>query len=613
MYRFNFDDIYYPENISEMIHKDTEEKMIDHIRRANRDHMDEIAMTYMGVKITYQELFNHIEEYARALKQAGMYNGDMITICLPNIPETVYYFYACNEIGVTPYLIDPRCTFEKMKTCVSDSNSRLFVCEAGTYFSKVAEYEGELQVEKLIVVSPLYTLNIQEKLTVKGRIAKVLFDIKDWSGKKKYPDGKSPNRVFQRDFINCGKKYTGEYKAKYDSERPAIIVNTSGTSGDSVKGAVHINRSYNILSNQTDFITDEIRRGYTCYAYIPFFSMYGSAVGMHTALSHGVIMDLIPKFNGKKSLEEIIKNKANILIGVPNLFEKISQICEERNIDMSFAKVFVTGGDNVSPDQFIRNNEILQKHGMKDKIIYGYGSTEGMMMITTSQDERSYVYGSSGIPHTCVSVRIIDPETSEWLGYDKEGEICVHTPTLMLGYLNRPEENKAVFLTIDGERYFKTGDKGYLTETGHLFFTGRYKRIMKRPDGHQTSPIPIENSLCTHPLVENAVVIGIKKDKNATGVIPTAFIQLVNRKSVTRDEIKNIIETSIKLLSGEREMALAYRVVESIPVTENGKIDYRAMEKYDFNTGEYYAVEDPITKECFKNVPNVTILKVRKA
>lgn len=610
MFRFNFDDIYYPENISEMIHKDTEEKMIDHIRRANQDHIDEIAMTYVGVKITYRELFNYIEKYARALKQAGMNKGDMITICLPNIPETVYYVYACNEIGVTPYLIDPRCSFNKMKTCVFDSNSRLFICEAGTYFSKVAEFEKELHVEKLIVVSPLFTLNTQEKLSVKGYVAKALFTFKGWFAKRKYPDKKSPNRVFQKDFIRCGRQYTDEYKTEYDPQIPAIIVNTSGTSGDSVKGAVHLNKSYNILSNQTDFITDEIRRGYTCYAYIPFFSMYGSAVGMHTALTHGVIMDVIPKFRGKKALEEILKSKTNILIGVPNLFEKIVKLCERRNIDMSFAKVFVTGGDNISPDQFIRNNEILQKHGMKDKIIYGYGSTEGMMMITTSQDERSYVYGSSGIPHTCVSVRIIDPKTNEWLGYGKEGEICIHTPTLMLGYLNRPDENKTVFLTIDGKRYFKTGDKGYLTETGHLFFTGRYKRLMKRPDGHQTSPIPIENSLCAHPLVENAVVVGIKKDPTATGVIPTAFIQLANRKGITKDEIKDIIKTSIKSLSGEREMALAYRIVDDIPVTENGKIDYRAMERYDFDTGEYYVVDDPITKECFKNAPNVIMLRI---
>lgn len=103
-----FDELYYPEDVIELINRDTDEKMVDHIRNANRNYMDTTAMTYMGVMITYRELFHHIDEYARALKQFGLNKGDYVTICLPNSPETVYYFYACNEIGVTPYLIDPR-------------------------------------------------------------------------------------------------------------------------------------------------------------------------------------------------------------------------------------------------------------------------------------------------------------------------------------------------------------------------------------------------------------------------------------------------------------------------------------------------------------------------
>ena len=51
------------------------------------------------------------------------------------------------------------------------------------------------------------------------------------------------------------------------------------------------------------------------------------------------------------------------------------------------------------------------------------------------------------------------------------------------GYLNKPEENKKVLVQIDGKTFFRTGDKGYISESGHMFLTGRYKRLMKRPDG----------------------------------------------------------------------------------------------------------------------------------
>ncbi len=611
---FNFDNIYYPSDVTERIHENADEKMIDHIRRANIDHMDETAMTYMGITITYRELFAHIEAYARALKKYGLNKGDFMTICLPNSPETIYYFYACNEIGVTPYLIDPRCVFGKMKTCILDSNSKLFICEMGTYFAKVAENENDLPVNNIVVVSPVNMLDESKKLPLKLKVAKMLFSKKKKAGIRNCPGSKK--RIFQREFILAGKNFIGEYKTKYDPQIPAIVVNTSGTSGDSVKGAVHTNKSYNILSNQTDFISSEIKRGYSYYGYIPYFSMYGSGVGMHTGLSHGVVINNIPTFSGKKSVKEILSTKQNILIGVPSLYEALALFCKKHDVNMSFAKLYVMGGDNISPDKLQEENNILAAQGMKTKITYGYGATEIMMANTNSDDERSFLYGSCGIPYPNVDYIIMDPENGVQLPYDVEGEIYIHTSTLMLGYLNKPEENKKVFIQIDGKRFFKTGDKGYLTKSGHLFLTGRYKRLMKRPDGHQVSPIPIENAICKLPFVKECAVIGIKKGRDLPGVIPTAFVRLNVNNIQSEDGAKKMILqiaiNSLNELSGEREMALAYRVVDSIPITENGKMDYRSLENNDFESGKYFAIDDPITRDYFKGMSNVSMIKINK-
>ena len=234
-----------------------------------------------------------------------------------------------------------------------------------------------------------------------------------------------------------------------------------------------------------------------------------------------------------------------------------------------------------------------------------------MMVSTTSDDERSHCPGSCGIPYPNVSLMIINPETEKPLQFNEEGEIYVHTETMFEGYLNKPEENEKVFRVFDGIKYFKTGDKGYVSESGHLFMTGRYKRLMKRPDGHQVSPIPIENSICTSELVEGCAVVGIKKDPDAPGVIPTAFIKLKSGElSISAEDVKSIVTLSLSHLSGEREMALAYRIVDSIPFTENGKMDYRRLEQNDFNSGEYYAVDDPITREYFKGMPNILMIKL---
>jgi long-chain acyl-CoA synthetase len=592
-----YDDVYYPENISEIIANRTDEKMVDHIRFFNMNHLNDAALMYLGIEITYGELFKNIDDYARALKRQGLKKGDYITICLPNAPETVYYVYACNDIGVTPYLIDPRYSYEKIVSCINISRSKVFVCEEGTYYKKLALHTHELGVDNVIIVSPLYSYDMSRELSVKQRVVKCLFDLKYYWYRAHMS---SYDKIcYQREFIKLGQEYIGNISEKYDSSIPAIVVNTSGTSGDSVKGAKHSNFSYNTIANQVEFITTTIKRKDTYYGYIPFFSMYGSAVGMHNGLSHGFAIHVVPKFEYRKSIREYLKNMDSVLIGVPALLDKILDEVVKRNVDMSSAKYLVIGGDNIPPDKIKKANEILRAHGMPHDIIFGYGSSEAGILISTTDDKRSNVYGSSGVPCACTKVRIIDPDTLEQRGYKEEGEIIVSTPSMMMGYLGRGDEDSKVFLNIEGERFFRTGDKGYLTENGHMYFTGRYKRLMKRPDGHQVSPIPIENAINHDEMVEDCVVVGIKKSKLLQGVIPTAFLVPTEGISLGAKEIASIAKESLKLLSGEREMALAYTVVDSIPYTDNGKVDYREVEKHNFSDGEYYILDDVVTRDYF--------------
>jgi long-chain acyl-CoA synthetase len=619
MIKNNFDDVYYPENIEEILYKNVDEKMVDHIRRANATHLDEIALTFMGESVTYRELFARIEECAKALKSFGLRKGDCITLAMPNIPETIYYFYACNEIGVTPYLIDPRSTFNNMVECIKNSGSVLFVCEMGTYYSKVARYADKLKflIYETIVVSPVNMFEGRKNVNVQALAAKYIYAFKKFMEELKLPDDKKTSKFSQKEFISLGASYDGAYKEQYDPDIPAIIVNTSGTSGTKIKGAMHSNKSYNIYANEVQFVTNKLDRGNTYYGYIPYFSMYGSAVGMHVALSYGVTINNIPKFNGEKSLKEIIDSKANILIGTPSILGKLTEMYEQKDADAHHVKQYIIGGDNMTPRNLAHQNETLLARGMESKIIYGYGATECMPVSTTSFDERSYLYGSAGMLYPMASVKIIDPETKEELPHGMEGEIYINNPTLMIGYLNDEEETKDVLVDIDGVTYYKSGDKGYLTDTGHLFLTGRYKRLMKRPDGHQVSPIPIENAICKHPFVNNCAVVGIKRIGNKPGVIPTAFVVLNNKEFLEKEGriaevIKIIAEDSLQELSGERDAALAYVVVDKLPYTINGKIDFNALLENNFDNLDFYVINDAATDEYFQNFPNCKTIKIDK-
>ena len=609
----NFDDLYYPENIKEILYKNVDEKMVDHIRRENIDHLDETAQTLFGVKFTYKELFDNIVKYAKALKSYGLEKGDCITLAMPNIPETIYYFYACNEIGVTAYLIDPRSTFNNMLTCINNSNSKLFICEMTTYYDKVAQNIDLLPVNNVVVVSPLNSLDKRKDLSPKLQIVKKILDVKEYIAQIKNDSKDTTRKYYQEDLLKWGEHFIGNYSSKYNPDIPAIIVNTSGTTGNNIKGAIHSNKTYNIYANEAQFVTDQLDRGNTYYGYIPYFSMYGSGVGMHVALSYGVVINNIPKLNGQKSIDEIVNSKANILIGTPNLMEKVVGKYVKEDIDASHVKQYIIGGDNISPEKLKSYDEKMLKRGMKRKMVFGYGATECMPISTFTPDERSHLYGSTGIVYPMAYIKIIDPETGKELGYNEEGEVYIYNQTMMVGYLNNKRENEEVLKKIDGKIYYKSGDKGYLTETGHLFLTGRYKRMMKRPDGHQVSPIPIENTINESEYVADCAVIGLTRNEGQLGVIPTAFLKL---KNVGKEEVGNIVkaiaEDSLQKLSGEREAALAYVIVDNIPYTKNDKVDFKKLEELKFDNLSYFVIADPVTQEYFNGMNNYKLIKLDK-
>ena len=107
-------------------------------------------------------------------------------------------------------------------------------------------------------------------------------------------------------------------------------------------------------------------------------------------------------------------------------------------------------------------------------------------------------------------------------------------------------------------------------------------------------------------------MVGIKKDTSKSGVIPTAFIKLVEIPEDIDIVVMDIMKCTLEALSGERENALAYTIVDNIPYTENGKMDYRNLEKYRFGERLFYVIEDPITVKYFENVSQISMISIVK-
>jgi long-chain acyl-CoA synthetase len=128
------------------------------------------------------------------------------------------------------------------------------------------------------------------------------------------------------------------------------------------------------------------------------------------------------------------------------------------------------------------------------QLLEGYGMTEdnSYSHISTAQyNEPGYV----GVPLPGVEAKLSD-----------EGEILIKSPGQFSGYFKQPELTAESF-TEDG--FFRTGDLGEQRPDGLLKITGRVKELFKTAKGKYVAPVPIENRLNAHPMVEMAIVSGV--------------------------------------------------------------------------------------------------------
>lgn len=121
------------------------------------------------------------------------------------------------------------------------------------------------------------------------------------------------------------------------------------------------------------------------------------------------------------------------------------------------------------------------------------------------------------------------------------GEVLVKSPAQMMGYYKQPELTGGCY-TEDG--FFKTGDMGELDEQGRLRITGRVKDLFKTSKGKYVAPVPIENRLGAHPLVESALVAGA----NQTAPFAVLVLSDETRKALASGSSREAVTAELEAL-----------------------------------------------------------------
>jgi len=557
---------YYSE--SEIIDEIPKQKIYDYFL-STITNLNDTCLIYYERQISYKKVLSNIDKAAKALTSIGVKEGDVVTLCCPTIPETVYLFYALNRIGAIANMIDPRTNSERIASFIKGSSSK-YVFAVDIYSEKISDAIKDLELVQGVITSPSSSLDI---------IKKVAYNIGVKNKEKKgelTPKTKDTRFITWENFIKLGKRNIEVKDSEYKENVTAGIVYTGGTTGIP-KGAKISNE--NLIAQAKNmyyaFKDENHGKGYRFLNIMPPFIAYGLACGLTSILCMGLKVDIIPKFEPEKFASLIIKNKPEAILGVPSFFEKLIESPELEGVDLSFLKVILVGGDALNTEVERKINEFLRKHNCKIKITKGYGMTELSAAVTYTSTNESNSIGSVGIPMVNNNVMIIEPKTGEYCGYGETGEIYIKAPTMMIDYLNKPEETKKVKVSINNETWVKTSDIGKVNSNGEVFILDRIKRMVIRPDGHNVFPSQIENVIAKHPAVEKVAVVGISHYDQKNGQIPTAFIVLKeNHNLLEYDKIIQEIELISSKFLPERDKALDYHIVDSLPLTSIGKIDF---------------------------------------
>ena len=558
--------------MAEPIHKTAYQYLYDE----NKHYKQDIAIIFGNRKIRYYELFEQIEQVAKSLKAMGVKKGEVVTICLPNTPESAYLFYACSKIGAIADYIDPTESEEGLEKYLNISNPKYLIM-LNLCFDKIKNLIEKKQINKVVVTSPIESLPLP--IVYGFKLKEMIFDNKMYKEHKEIMEKSSAKYLTYKEFITNGKNYKEKTEEVYEKNRPVAIVHTGGTTGVP-KGVLLSNDNLNELTNQIKNSDVKFIRHYLLVGVMPEFVGYGLSVGLHTSLVCGMKTMMIAKYEPEKIPEVILKYKPNCMAGSPahwEIFSK-SNLINKKDVDLSFFKAPIEGGDTLNPKVEERVNQILEEKGCQYKIQKGYGLTEKCSAVTVCVNNEVNKPGSVGIPFSKTTVSIYDNENQKNLQYQELGEICVSAPDVMLGYYNNQEEtNKVIRKHNDDKYWLHTGDIGYITEDGLLYVVGRIKDIIIRYDGKKIYPYNVEKVLLKCPIVKSAAVVGISDPNHYNGEIPIAFVTI--DEAYTKEEALSIIKNYANNTLTDYLIPTDYFVRDNLPITQVGKVDKKVLKK----------------------------------
>ena len=378
-------------------------------------------------------------------------------------------------------------------------------------------------------------------------------------------------------------------KIDVDPDEFRVLLFTSGTTS-SAKGVMLCNRNLAQNINAASAYVD-IRPEDRVLSILPLHHTYESSIGFLYPFAMGASISICQGL--KYIVPDLKEAKPTAMLTVPllveNLYKKINNnIKKSKKENLFNSMIHVTNalkavGVDLKKKVFA---EIYENLGGRIRIIVsaaapidkkigkwledigiiflqGYGLTETAPIAALTPDFQTRV-GSAGKAVIGAELRIDNPNENG------EGEILIKSKTLMLGYYEDEEATNEAIFEENGERWFRSGDIGYLDSEGFLYITGRSKNVIVTQNGKNIYPEEIEGMLLDISEIKECMVYGKQDEKEnkeliiSVKVIPN-YEEIENKygKNLTEEQIYKIIWEKIKEIN---KKLTSYKAIKNLEI-----------------------------------------------
>ena len=494
------------------------QRKYDYMLQQNEGHMDFIALTFEDLKITYKELHENINKYAKFLAALGIKRGDKIGICMMNTPESVYILYALDLIGAVVVGLSPFDNSVKIKEDIELVKPKMVITMDFCY-ENIKPAEKELGFRTILYSPLMSSKNIKMKFGYRiFQILKGNFKL-DRNANLKYLLKHTEPKEFE--------------KAEFIPGETTDIIFTGGSTGTH-KGVELAGEGVNYTVEGMRYMyDDDFFEGKTYLGNVPFGHMaYGRTI-LHVALTNNMTYALTLKAMPDDFYDEIVRTGAHCAVGGPPHWADLVEMKDGKYVTKEKVKpgslsklcLATSGGEAMKPELAEGVGNTFDENDCGIPLGDGLGATEAWSVITLNSG-KVYVRGTIGKKISTLKIKLIDPETGLEVKKGEKGILTISGPQVMKRYYGNPEETAKVMSTDEnGEVWCNIGDYLIENEDETYQYVGRKKRNFVC-GVENIYPEQIEKLLSEIPEISEIVVTPIPDFEQQ--YIPSYHISLAN-------------------------------------------------------------------------------------